>query len=190
MTQPDTRQKILTATLTLFLDKGYDSVSIADIRAASGATTGSIYHFFGSKAGIALALWDDAIAGWNSSGVADGEDEKPRDMIMASVAGLLRWGRDHPHHFRVYDELVWRAARSPEFAEIRKRIEDGQAESAKLYARWVSENVVRDLPFPLARSLMLGPALEALRSGVALNDETITLMARNAWQAVRAPKRG
>lgn len=99
-------------------------------------------------------------------------------------------GQGPPASFPCLRRTGLACRRSPEFAEIRKRIEDGQAESAKLYARWVSENVVRDLPFPLARSLMLGPALEALRSGVALNDETITLMARNAWQAVRAPKRG
>ncbi|HTO27428.1 MAG TPA: TetR family transcriptional regulator, partial [Devosia sp.] len=42
----DRRRQILDAALSAFLERGYAATSIADIRARSGASTGSIYHFF------------------------------------------------------------------------------------------------------------------------------------------------
>ena len=60
----DRRRQILDAALASFLEKGYAATSIADIRARSGASTGSIYHFFSGKGALAEALLREAVAGW------------------------------------------------------------------------------------------------------------------------------
>ena len=70
MQTPDRRRQILDAALACFLERGYLGTTIADIRRRSGATTGSIYHFFDGKGALAQALLTDAIVGWSASPVA------------------------------------------------------------------------------------------------------------------------
>ena len=54
-----TRERIVTATNELFRRRGYNGTSLKDVTVASGATTGSLYHFFpGGKAELA-AFHDD-----------------------------------------------------------------------------------------------------------------------------------
>jgi AcrR family transcriptional regulator len=52
-----TRDRIIVATNELFRRHGYNGTSLAQISAASGATVGSIYHFFpGGKEALAAAV--------------------------------------------------------------------------------------------------------------------------------------
>lgn len=54
-----TRDRIIVATTELFRRQGYNGTSLAQISAASGATIGSIYHFFpGGKEALATAVVD------------------------------------------------------------------------------------------------------------------------------------
>ncbi|MEO1060615.1 MAG: TetR/AcrR family transcriptional regulator [Actinomycetota bacterium] len=53
----DTRDRIINSTNELFRLHGYHGTSLSAISEASGATTGSIYHFFpGGKEGLAVAV--------------------------------------------------------------------------------------------------------------------------------------
>ena len=52
-----TRRSILDAARDAFLHHGYDDVSIADIVASSGISVGSIYHHFGGKSELFIALY-------------------------------------------------------------------------------------------------------------------------------------
>jgi len=52
---------VLNTALHLFTEKGYFNTSIPDIVRASGCSTGSIYHHFSDKTGIAKALYDSLI---------------------------------------------------------------------------------------------------------------------------------
>jgi AcrR family transcriptional regulator len=52
------RERVLDAALRLFTQKGYFNTSIPDIVQESGVSTGSIYHYFRDKEGIAKALFD------------------------------------------------------------------------------------------------------------------------------------
>ncbi len=61
MTQTDqsresVRDRILSASLSLFVGKGFHSTSIPDIVAASGTSIGAVYHHFGSKDELARVL--------------------------------------------------------------------------------------------------------------------------------------
>ena len=185
MSSPKTRDVIAKAAITLFLEKGYQETSIADIRATSGATTGSIYHFFGNKAGVAVAIWEDAISGWKQAFEAIDPGAEAEAQIRATVESLLIWGRGNAAHFAVYDEIAFLSRTIPDFQRIVARIDEGHAVSSRMYLDWVEAGAVADLPWPLARALMMGPGLEALRSGAALDDPTIARLSAVAWAAVR-----
>ena len=56
------REKILSASLELFANKGYDSTSIDSIAKKAGISKGLIYNYYESKKSILLALFDDVMS--------------------------------------------------------------------------------------------------------------------------------
>lgn len=66
---PDTRQilssqvrdKVISTALELFTRKGYFNTSMRDITRESAVSTGSIYHYFNDKEGVAAALYQNLI---------------------------------------------------------------------------------------------------------------------------------
>lgn len=55
----DTRTSLLQAAADVFADVGYTEANVADIVARAGSSVGSMYHHFGGKADLFLALYDD-----------------------------------------------------------------------------------------------------------------------------------
>ncbi|WP_018655798.1 TetR/AcrR family transcriptional regulator [Actinomadura flavalba] len=57
-----TRQALLTAAQQVFADRGYAGAGIAEIVERSGVSVGSLYHHYGGKAGLYLALFEELSA--------------------------------------------------------------------------------------------------------------------------------
>lgn len=55
------RDKVIATALKLFTHKGYFNTSMRDITKKSAVSTGSVYHYFKDKEGIASALFDSLI---------------------------------------------------------------------------------------------------------------------------------
>lgn len=187
--EPDRRSQILEAALACFLERGYKATTIGDIRALSGASTGSIYHFFNGKSGLARALLERAVAGWSS---ASSEALDPvlsaQAAIKASVRGLVRWGEANAALLRFMDEIRTLALADPELAEARDALTAGQVEGQARFASFAARGEVRPLPWPVAHALMLGPAYSYLRlvgAGEQPVVDAAELLADAAWVAVR-----
>ena len=54
--EPGARERLLTAALTLFNEKGYAAASVREIVEAAGVTKPVLYYYFGNKEGIYLEL--------------------------------------------------------------------------------------------------------------------------------------
>ncbi len=192
MTNPDPadrRTRILEAALACFLDRGYAATSIADIRKASGASTGSIYHFFDGKPALALALVERAAAGWSAaSAAATAPDATPEQAIRASVTGLVHWGLAHPGELRFIDEIRTLQSTDPALAALLATFVKGRDTARALYERWAADGHVRPLPWSVAHALMLGPAYDFLRLARLLSapPDAAETLAAAAWAAVRA----
>ena len=61
----DVRKRVINAALHLFTQQGYFNTSIPDIVFASNCSTGSIYHHFNDKEGIAKALFESIVERMN-----------------------------------------------------------------------------------------------------------------------------
>jgi AcrR family transcriptional regulator len=188
LTGDERRESILEAALGCFLEKGYIATTINDIREASGATTGSIYHFFDGKGALAMALLEDAIAGW--SGESQSSSEAPEAVIKASAGGLVTWGLKNPELFRFMDEIRTLAVTAPEFAAIADTLAEGQGSAQAAYSKFVKARKVKDIPWPAAHSLILGPAYNYLRLATAgrarvAAKRAAEIMADAAWAAVK-----
>jgi AcrR family transcriptional regulator len=189
---PGRRESILAAALALFVERGYAATSIADIRVSSGASTGSIYHFFRSKGGIAHALLAEAVDGWPEAGGV--EVDAPAEVaIKASVAGLIRWATANPGQFRFIDELRSLARVDADLAEVGEALAAGQGARSAAWRRYVAAEQVKPLAWPIACAIVLGPAYawlrlppEAQKPGWRRAGE---LLAEAAWDAVRMPGR-
>jgi AcrR family transcriptional regulator len=72
-----TRTALIRAGRSLFAERGYAEVSVAELAERAGVTTGAIYHQFESKQGLFKAIYDELVQGvWarvQSSRGADGE---------------------------------------------------------------------------------------------------------------------
>src|SRR5436853_1922574 len=54
-----TRATLLAAARDVFAESGFADANIADVVARAGASVGSLYHHFGGKADLYLALFED-----------------------------------------------------------------------------------------------------------------------------------
>lgn len=191
MTPPDRRRQILDAALTCFLERGYLATLIADIRKLSGASTGSIYHFFENKAAIARALLDEAVAGWTGAAASSSitSDVPAEAAIKAATRGLVTWGLANQPLLRFMDELRTIADKDPDFVTLRDAFDAGRELGERHFSIYVLRGEVKPLPFPLAHSLMLGPAYNYLRlvgAGRPPAPDAAEILAEAAWAAVRA----
>jgi AcrR family transcriptional regulator len=189
LTGDERRESILEAALACFLEKGYVATTINDIREASGATTGSIYHFFDGKGALAMALLEDAVAGWSGESAAG--SDTPEAVVKATASGLVSWGLKNPELFRFMDEIRALAVNAPEFEAIADTLSEGQGNVQASYARFLKAKKVKDLPWPAAHSLILGPAYNYLRLATTgrariAAKRAAELFGDAAWAAVKA----
>jgi AcrR family transcriptional regulator len=98
--QPDTRQRILDATLRLLGDRGFHGFGMREVAELADTTTGSIYHFFDDKHALVdttVRHFGERIAGEliaAVSGAADGLAALRavvRSVALASEPGWRRW---------------------------------------------------------------------------------------------------
>src|SRR6266849_1361921 len=54
-----TQRALLDAAREVFAEQGFSSASIADVVEQAGSSVGSLYHHFGGKSELFLALWQD-----------------------------------------------------------------------------------------------------------------------------------
>jgi AcrR family transcriptional regulator len=91
------RRAILDAALQVFNRKGYARASIEDIRQLSGASTGSIYHHFGAKEGIAAAVFLDGLERWQGALLESIDWDAPADRGLAAfIDAHFVWVAENP----------------------------------------------------------------------------------------------
>ena len=174
------------AALDCFLENGFTATTMADIRKRSGATTGSIYHFYDGKGALARELLEESIASWGDATTRLTPSGSARDRVRGSVLGLIDWARTEPGQFRFLDELRALSRTHDELAASAERLAEGERTAAALYAFWTRAGEVRPLPYAVAHALMLGPAYEYAHSaGFAATDpQADHVLADAAWAAV------
>lgn len=186
----DRRQSILDAAAAVILAKGYDATTIADIRAASGASTGSVYHAFGSKEGVAFALAGRALNAWAGAVAAARRWQDAEGLIRATVEGLVRWGFADPTGFLILDRLRGINERGDGGVPLAGLIGEGREASGEALARLLADRALRALDPVLLQAMILGPAYEFLRFTLPSRpscaiEEIVGLLCDAAWEAVR-----
>lgn len=122
----ENRARIVETASTLFRERGYDGVSVADLMAAAGFTHGGFYKHFESKADL---MAEAAVAGFSSQ-LGHLADVDAFDFIKDY---LSRPHRDSRGTGCTFAALSGDAARQPE--AIKKAFADGIEKQLALLAR-------------------------------------------------------
>jgi len=95
--QTNTRDKILSTALSLFTKKGFFSTSMRDITGESAVSTGSVYHYFKDKEGVAAALYQSVIERMRESlqHIASTHDTS-HDQCRAVIGLLFKIAEEEP----------------------------------------------------------------------------------------------
>ena len=186
------RQAILDAAVTCFLRSGMAGTTIDAIHRESGASVGSIYHFFGSKEGVAAELYLDTLRDYFDTYLAALRSSRSaRAGIERSVRAHVGWVVAHEararylFHCREF-EVIEQSL--PAIARLREQFYH-QANS------WLAPHVehgwIKPLSPRLCQALWMGPSIEyarlwLARSGDAFNIlDAQTTLARVAWDSVK-----
>ena len=186
------RTEILRAALAVFLERGVEDASINEIRRRSGASTGSLYHRFGSKQGIAAALYLDALADYQqhflTALTAAAHAERG---IKAGVAAHLQWVQENTdlarYLFMDRDAEVRTVSREALHRLNRRFLEAVTA--------WLTPHIdsghIRPLSYELLSALWLGPSQEISRHiltrRTTVLDPYLSTLADAAWTSLRVP---
>jgi AcrR family transcriptional regulator len=97
----ETRRVLLTAAREVFAEQGFAEASVAAVVERAGSSVGSLYHHFGGKTELFLALWEDHQASHEERATtsvakvrASGEDD-PLNLLIVGARAFLEgsWQR-------------------------------------------------------------------------------------------------
>lgn len=102
-----TREAILTSARTLFLDRGYAGVTIAEIAGAAEVAVPTVYSSVGNKPGILATLMEPAVtdAAVASTLAAVEASDDPRDVIELTAEGTRL---THERHWDLVYDLFYK----------------------------------------------------------------------------------
>ena len=81
----DTRERLYTAALGLFRERGFDATTMRDVAGAAGMSLGAAYHYFPGKDAIVLAYYD-RVSREHARRVAAETSEEPKLANRLAIA--------------------------------------------------------------------------------------------------------
>mgnify|MGYP001588357039 CR=1 FL=1 len=167
------RQAIIRAALDCFSQHGVEATTIDMIRAASGASTGSLYHHFGSKERIAAEVYLDGLRQFRRQQSAYLDQAQTLEGgIRAIVHAHVDWIVENPawadfifHHRMVLTEVaaepVLQAELQTSFTQVAEWMQTHTASGLRL--RW---------PLDAYAALVTGPVHDYARHWLAGRRQT------------------
>lgn len=179
---------VMQAAIHLFTKQGYFNTSVPDIVRESGVSTGSIYHHFGDKEGIAKTLFETLVARMeNAFNTIERQHDTAQARCRAVIELLFRVTEEEPEMmtymlFIKHQEIMPGTApicSSKPFRQMRQMIVDG-----------ITNGEVRHMDDMVAAASVFGGALRMINlrlDGVLEKplEEYLDEIWRCAWQSVR-----
>jgi AcrR family transcriptional regulator len=184
------RREILRAALGLFVEQGVAATTVGQIRAESGASTGSIYHLFGGKALIAGAVYAECMRRYQEAFIeALDRTEGAEHGVKEIVRFQAEWCRRNPLMARFLFTLRDAATIAAAPADVA----DANARFFAAVGSWWRAHAhyggLRRMTVQQSYALWLGPVTEVTRhwltrGGPEPGEEDLEVLADGAWRAV------
>ena len=162
--EDDTRTRILDVALSLFVAEGFAATRTGDICKRAGISNGSLFHFFPTKEAIAVALYVEAIASYQSALIAALErGSTPAAALRGIVTAQCAWVQNEEQRARflfAQGAPDW----SPEAAAAVGALNSRFRDSIEIWrALPAQRRVLRKLTFETFTAILLGPSLMSIR---------------------------
>ncbi|MCH9682928.1 MAG: TetR/AcrR family transcriptional regulator [Deltaproteobacteria bacterium] len=184
-----TRARVLDAALRTFAEGGLAGLTIQAIRDRCGVSVGSLYHHFGNRDGIALALYERSLLALLDRIQADAlRTRSAKGLIRAMIVAYLDWVEANVDAARFLfaapaelDPLA-----SPALVQRKRARVLPLAQRALEHA---AAGEVASLPPAYYELVVIGQVAETARrwlGGEPIDlGEARTILARTAWRALQ-----
>lgn len=167
------RRDILNASLQCFLAHGVEAATIEQIRDISGASSGSIYHHFGSKQAIAIALY---VEGLEELGNCLRREMAAHNSLEEGVGKILQAYFDWVSTNRDWALYLLRVATADLTADESQAIDEVNRVAREDLANWLKPFEERGeilfCPPELSASLVYGASTHFMRHWLSGRIET------------------
>lgn len=151
----DRRQSLLDAALRLVEEGGLDAVTIAALTERSGMSNGSIYHHFGSRAGVFAQLYADSY-GRCVAAMLPALDDRPAALVLKDLTlRYLDWVVANPSRARFLYAAPGHADADAKQAEFQPVL--------TWFLERMAAGELRAVPPWALEPVVMGPAHESVR---------------------------
>lgn len=186
------RRQIMDAALDCFVSSGYVETTLADIRARSKSSIGSIYHLFKSKEEIAGAVYLEGMKSHQDALLERVRTaESAEEIVRRIVYGYVDW-LEHNDKLARFLMTMRQAELLPEVkAEVKKYNRIFFGELRTRLGEHVDKGKVKALPWDVMTWIVIAPVHEYARAWLAgrhrvAPSEAAKLFADAAWDGLRA----
>ncbi|UCG23878.1 MAG: TetR family transcriptional regulator [Chloroflexota bacterium] len=137
-----TKQNILAAGLEVFSRKGYTATRVEDIARQANVTTGAIYHHFGGKSDLYLALVEQGEARANKlAQQIVQEGGTPATILRRLLVRLFQFLEEDEEYRAVVELFMNKTEMVPELATIGEQSLQGRRLMAHSFAQLIRQGV-------------------------------------------------
>lgn len=186
-----TAERLLDAALAVHASAGFEGLTVQAVLDRSGASLGSLYHHFGSAAGLQAALYARSLRRLLDA-VADAvaTTATARDGVHALVVAYLGFTAEQPDVARFVHAASYAPFLSGAAADVAATVEPALERLRAQFRPHLASGELAPLPEPLVEMLLVGPPAETARRWLAgdlrIDLETaVEVLPDRVWESVR-----
>ncbi|SEM97759.1 TetR/AcrR family transcriptional regulator [Lihuaxuella thermophila] len=134
------REKVLQTARALFVEEGYQAVSMRKIAQTLGYSHGTLYYHFKDKAALISEILKHDFAEMRNQMLQQTADHHPLETLRSVLYSFIRFGVTHPHPYRLM--FIERDAE----LQQHQVAEGDQAFQILLEYVWRAKSELRNLP--------------------------------------------
>jgi AcrR family transcriptional regulator len=161
-----TRDRILAEATRQLTEQGYDAFTLANVRAALGLSSGSLFHAFPSKPALAAAVYVEGMAAYQRAAAVAIAKQTPALALRAWIAAHMAWVEDNRDLARYLFSTLPEEVTALAIAPLAERNSAYYTALAALFEGAARAGLAGRLERPLAQALAIGPAQDYCRQWV------------------------
>jgi len=137
-----TREEILTAALQAFSQQGYSATRLEDIAHTAGVTRGAIYHHFGSKEELYIALVTEKSSGINElAAEIIGQGGTPLETLRRFLVSIFKYAEQDEEYRALLELTVSKVEISEGLESITRDTIKGRRQLAAYFQELLSQGI-------------------------------------------------
>lgn len=189
---PGPAERVLEVALKVFDSVGYSAATIEQIRVDADVSVGTIYHHFGSKEGIAGALYTDSLWSFQCGlmGVL-AKNARAEAGVKGAIGHYLGWVEANPARARFLQRRRETEVAPANHAQVDRLNRALFREIETWYRPRAEAGELRELPAAVRYAIWFGPAQEYARHELEASrgpklQTAEPALADAAWAALRS----